>query len=341
MSMKQGLAFLVVISATFLAAVIFFMALGKPPLAMIGAMLQYSFGDAYSFSETLVKATPILFCAMATIIPARLGLISVGADGQLYMGALIAAGVMIVAHDAGLGWFLFPLVGVAALAGGAFWGIFPAYLKSRIGVHETISTLLLNYIAVLMVNYVVYGPWKDVSSLGWPATISFPAEAALPTLFGTRVNLGLFIAVSLAVLAHWYLSRSRAGVELRVLRENRALGAAIGLNYGRAALITMAIGGALAGLAGWGEASAVQGRLQPGLSLGYGLTGFLVGWLSGHNLVWAIVLSVLIGGLYSAGDALQDIAKVPAASAMVLQGFLFVVALSVSGWGKLRGAGHD
>src|SRR3546814_5938096 len=110
---------------------------------------------------------------------------------------------------------------------------------------------------------------------------------------------------------------------------------------GRAALMTMAIGGALAGLSGWGEASAVQGRLQPGLSLGYGLTGFLVGWLSGHNMLWAVVLSVLIGGLYSAGDALQDIAKVPAASALVLQGVLFVGVLSVSGWDRLRATGQD
>lgn len=340
MPTRQVFAALLVVVATFVAAIVFFLALSKPPLTMIGAMVQYSFGDAYSFSETLVKATPILFCAIATIIPARLGLISVGADGQLYMGALFAAGAMIVAHDAGLGWMLFPLVGMAALAGGALWGLVPAFLKARIGIHETISTLLLNYIAALVVNYVVYGPWKDAGSLGWPATISFPPEAAFPTLFGTRVNLGLVIAVIMAVLAHWYLSRSRMGVELRVLRENRALGTAIGLSYGRAAIITMAIGGALAGLSGWGEAAAVQGRLQPGLSLGYGLTGFLVGWLSGHNLLWAVVLSILIGGLYSAGDALQDIAKVPAASAMVLQGVLFVVALSVSGWNQLRAGRH-
>src|SRR3546814_2387180 len=146
---------------------------------------------------------------MATIIPARLGLISVGADGQLYMGALAATGMMLAAHDLGLGWLLFPLVGLAAIVGGAVWGIIPAYLKARIGVHETIATLLLNYIAALLVNFVVYGPWKDAGNLGWPATISFPPEAALPTLFGTRVNLGLVIAIAIAVLAHLYLSRSR------------------------------------------------------------------------------------------------------------------------------------
>lgn len=329
-----------VAAATFGTAVIFFLLLGKPPLAMIGSMIMYSFGDAYSLSETLVKATPILFCAMATIIPARLGLISVGADGQLYIGAMAAAGVMIAANDSGLGWALFPLVAVAALIGGSVWAVIPAFLKARIGVHETISTLLLNYIAILLINFVVYGPWKDAASLGWPATIPFPPEAALPTLFDTRVNLGLIIAVMLAVIAHWYLLRSRLGVELRVLRENRTLGAAIGLNYGRAALLTMAVGGALAGLSGWGEASAVQGRLQPGLSLGYGLTGFLVAWLSGHNLLWAIMLSILIGGLYSAGDALQDIAKVPAASALVLQGVLFVVALIVMSWSNRKAAHH-
>jgi ABC-type uncharacterized transport system permease subunit len=130
-------------------------------------------------------------------------------------------------------------------------------------------------------------------------------------------------------------------VALRVLRENRKVGDMVGLNYARNALVTMAIGGAIAGLAGICEASAIQGRLQPGLSLGYGLTGFLVAWLSGHNFLWAAPISVLIGGLIAAGDALQLFAKVPAASASILQGLLFATALAVAGaarrWGLRRG----
>jgi simple sugar transport system permease protein len=134
------------------------------------------------------------------------------------------------------------------------------------------------------------------------------------------------------VVGHVWLVRSRFGVALRVLRENRKVGDMVGLNYARNAVVAMAIGGGIAGLAGICEASAIQGRLQPGLSLGYGLTGFLVAWLSGHSFLWAAPLAVLIGGLIAAGDALQLYAKVPASSATILQGLLFATALAVTGF---------
>ncbi len=318
-------------------AAAFFLLIGKPPLQMLGTMVLYAFGDGYSLSETLVKATPILLCALAIIVPARLGLISVGADGQLYIGALAGTAVML-AGTAARGWWLLPAVLLGAMAGGALWGGVAGVLKARIGVNETISTLLLNYIGVLLVNHFVYGTWRDPANLGWPSTIPFPPEATVPSLFGTRVHAGFLIALVGVAAGHAWLVRSRFGVELRVLRENRKVGDMVGLDYARNAIVTMAIGGAIAGIAGICEASAIQGRLQPGLSLGYGLTGFLVAWLSGHSFVWAAPISVLIGGLIAAGDALQLYAKVPAASATVLQGLLFATALAVAGVARRQGA---
>jgi ABC-type uncharacterized transport system permease subunit len=312
-----------------LVAVAFFLAIGQPPVRMLGTMALYAFGDPYSFSETLVKATPILLCALAVIVPARLGLISVGADGQLYFGALVGTAVMLAGASAP-GWWLLPAVLLAAMAGGVAWGGVAGLLKAYIGVNETISTLLLNYIGLLLVNHFVYGSWRDPANLGWPSTIPFPPEATVPPLFGTRVHAGLLIALAAVVLGHVWLVRSRFGVALRVLRENRKVGDMVGLNYARNAIVTMAVGGAIAGLAGICEASAIQGRLQPGLSLGYGLTGFLVAWLSGHSFLWAAPIAVLVGGLIAAGDALQLFAKVPAASATILQGLLFATALAVA-----------
>jgi len=318
-------------------AAAFFLLIGKPPLQMLGTMVLYAFGDGYSLSETLVKATPILLCALAIIVPARLGLISVGADGQLYIGALAGTAVML-AGTAARGWWLLPAVLLGAMAGGALWGGVAGVLKARIGVNETISTLLLNYIGVLLVNHFVYGTWRDPANLGWPSTIPFPPEATVPSLFGTRVHAGFLIALVGVAAGHAWLVRSRFGVELRVLRENRKVGDMVGLDYARNAIVTMAIGGAIAGIAGICEASAIQGRLQPGLSLGYGLTGFLVAWLSGHSFLWAAPISVLIGGLIAAGDALQLYGKVPAASATVLQGLLFATALAVAGVARRQGA---
>jgi simple sugar transport system permease protein len=309
----------------------FFVLIGKPPLAMLVAMSRFAFGDGYSTSESLVKATPILLCALAIIVPARLGLLSVGADGQLYFGALVGTAVML-AGAATPGWWLLPAVLVAAALGGAAWGSVAGVLKAHVGVNETISTLLLNFIALLLVNHFVYGSWRDPANLGWPSTIPFPPQATVPALFGTRVHAGLVLALVAVVVGHVWLVRSRFGVALRVLRENRKVGDMVGLNYARNAVVAMAIGGGIAGLAGICEASAIQGRLQPGLSLGYGLTGFLVAWLSGHSFLWAAPLAVLIGGLIAAGDALQLYAKVPASSATILQGLLFATALAVTGF---------
>ena len=307
----------------------FFLVIGQPPLPMLGNMALYAFGDLYSLSETLVKATPILLCALAIIVPARLGLVSVGADGQLYFGALIGTAAMLAGAHAPGCWLL-PATLLAAAVGGAAWSAAAGVLKIRFGVHETISTLLLNFIGLLLVNHFVFGAWRDPANLGWPSTIAFPDQAKVASLFGTRVHAGLLLALAGAVLGHLWLVRSRKGIELDVLRENRKVGEMVGLSYSRNVLLTMAIGGAIAGFAGICEASAIQGRLQPGLSAGYGLTGFLVAWLSGHRFLWAVPISVLIGGLITAGDALQLFAKVPASSAIILQGLLFATALAIA-----------
>ncbi len=320
-----------------LTAAGFFIVIGKPPLATLADMVMFAVGDTYSLSETLVKMTPILLCALATLLPARLGLVSVGAEGQLFMGAIFGTAVMLVWRDVPLA-VLVPAMLAGGLAGGAVWGLVPGFLRGRLDINETITTLLLNYVAALLVNALVYGPWKDPGNLGWPATIAFP-PASLGALFGTRVHAGLVFALTIAVLLGFILAKSRWGLELAVLRGNAKVGRMIGLSFPRQAIVTMALGGAFAGLAGICETAAIQGRLQPGISVGYGLTGFLVAWLSGHSPFIAIPVSFLVGGLIAAGDSLQLFAKVPAASATILQGLLFATALAVGGvTGRLRRA---
>lgn len=313
----------------------FFVVIGQPPIATLLDLAIYAFGDGYSISESLVKATPILFCALAVILPARLGLISVGADGQLYAGALIGTAVVLAMPAAPLPLLMPAMLTGAALGGAALAGV-AGGLRARFGVNETISTLLLNYVAVLLVNFVVYGPWKDPANLGWPATIAFPDGATVPGLFGTRAHAGLILATALALLLHLAFSRGRMGLRLQILRLNERVGRMAGLSFARMALLTMTIGGAVAGLAGIIETSAIQGRLQPGISLGYGLTGFLVAWLSGQSFLLAVPLSILIGGLIAAGDTLQLFAKVPAASATILQGLLFAAMLAAAGLVRTR-----
>jgi general nucleoside transport system permease protein len=313
-----------------LVAMAFFLSIGKPPVSTLTDMVMFAVGDTYSLSETLVKTAPILLCALATIVPARLGLVSVGADGQLFVGAIFGTAVVLAFRSAPAA-ILLPAILLAGMIGGALWGYIPGLLRGRLNANETIITLLLNYVGALLVNALVFGPWKDPSNLGWPATVSFPPAATLPGLFGTRAHLGLVFGALAAIGFGILFTRSRWGRELAILKGNAKVGRMIGLSFPREAILVMSLGGALGGLAGICEVAAIQGRLQPGISVGYGLTGFLVAWLSGHNAFAAIVISFLIGGLAAAGDSLQLYAKVPAASATILQGLLFATALAVGG----------
>ena len=324
-------------AAFLIGASLFLVAIGRPPLLTLLQMVLYAFGDGYSLSESLVKATPILLCALAVILPARLGLITVGGEGQLYFGALTGTAVVISAPTAPM-IVLLPAMLLAGAIGGAFWSSIAGLLRARCNVNETISTLLMNYVAVLLVSYAVYGAWKDPTSLGWPATIPFPKAATVPSAFGTRAHAGLVVGIIAAAVLHVAVSYTRWGIELKVLAGNRKVAAMAGFNFIRQTILVMAIGGALAGFAGICETSAIQGRLQGGISAGYGLTGFLVAWLSGQHFLRAIPVAILIGGLIAAGDALQLYSKIPSASATILQGLLFVAALGASGLAGRRNA---
>lgn len=313
---------------------LFFVVIGKPPFEMFWSMLKYSMGDMFSLSETLSKMSPILFCALAVIVPARLGLISVGGQGQLYVGALTGTWMVLQFPDAGH--WLLPAILIAGALGGVLWGGLPGALKAWLGVHETISTLLLNYVGVLLVRHFVYGPWKDPSSDGWPATINFPPNAVLPKFEHTQIHLGLFIALVAAGVLHILLNKSRWGLSLKILRDNPTIAPLAGLQPARQVLLVMCLGGMLAGIGGIVEVSAIQGRLQPTISSGYGLAGFLVAWLSAQKPLRAVVIAFLFGALLAAADALQMFAQVPAASAVVLEAVIFLTALVTAQWSVIR-----
>ncbi len=309
---------------------VFFALLGKPPFVMVSNLVIYAVGDTYSISQTFAKTTPILLCALAAAVPGRLGLISVGAEGQLYAGAIAGTGAVLLA-PALPAVLLVPFMLASAALGGAAYGCVPGLLRARLQINETITTLVLNYVSVLLVNALVFGPWKDPESQGWPATAFFPQEAILPSLPGTRIHLGLLLAIVFAIGLHAFFTRGPSSQKIRILAGNRKVGEMFGLNFGFWVVAMMSLGGAIAGIAGIAEVSAIQGRLQPNISLGYGLTGFLVAWLSRHQPLVIVPVAFLVGGLVAASDALQLFAKVPASSAVILQGLLFATALAVPG----------
>ena len=319
----------------------FFYVNGYAPMSIFAQIVQGAFGNALSINTTLTKTIPILLCAMATALPARMGLISLGAEGQLYFGALAGTAVVLRMLEAPAVELL-PAALALSLLGGALWGALPGLLRARLGVNETIVTILMNYLGIQLVEYAVYGPWKDAGNLGWPATVAFPAAARFPQLAAGALssNWALVLALLLALTLHLLLEHSRWGTALALLRSNPRVARMSGLSYTGHAVAVMALAGALAGLAGYVQTANVQAHLQPDISSGYGYVGFLVAWLAGQNLLRIVPLALVMGGLLSAADALQLFAQLPFANTVVLQALLFISVLAVGAVHARRSSGR-
>jgi general nucleoside transport system permease protein len=292
-------------------------------------LIKGAFGDGYAVSETLVKATPTLWCALAVAIPAQLGLISIGAEGQMYAGAIIGGAIAVFVPNLP-GWAMIPAILVGGAAGGGAWGAAAGWLKARFGMTEVVVTMLQNFIAINILEYLIHGPWMAPNSGNWPQSTEFPAAAVLPPIIsGFRTHVGLFGAVGAALVLWFVARRTRWGLAVRVLTGNPRVAAQAGLNRTAYIVGVMALGGALAGLGGICEASGIQNRLESAFLQGYGLSGFLVSALAGHNFLLIVPLSVVMGAILTSADTLQLTAGLPASSSMILQGVLFA---SVVGW---------
>lgn len=303
------------------------LAAGKNPLQAYADILSSTLTNRYGLSEVLVKMIPLLFASLAVALPARIWLINVGGEGQLYIGALVAtAGAL--ALGAWPRWALLPLLMVFAFAGGGLWAAFAGFIRARGWASETISTLLLNYVGVLLVSFFVYGPMKDPQSANYPQTAQLADGAIFPSFFNTRVHLGIVVAVLALLVYTLVLSRTRWGLEIRAIGGNAEAARRTGIPVERYIIVLLLIGGGLAGLAGLGEVSAIQGRLRPSLSPGYGYTGFLISWMAGGN-PWGIVAgSFLLAIITTGGDILQMTQRIPGSVVNILMALMLFVVLA-------------
>jgi len=317
--------------ATALASLAIFavllLAAGKDPLRAYRDTLVYVFGNAFGFSELLVRMTPLLLTAVAVALPARLGLINVGGEGQLYMGAWLAtAGALGFPNLPA--WLLLPLMTVLGFAGGAIWALLPGVLRAIKLINETISTLLLNYVAPLIVSFFIFGPWRSAESASYPQSPAFSDAARLPSLAGTRIHLGLLYGLACLALYAFVINRTRWGLEMRAIGGNPEASLRLGVPVSGYIIVAMGVAGGIAGAAGMAEASAIQGRLVAGLSPGYGFMGFLVAWLAGGRAVGILVMAFLFAVISSVGDILQITQGVPYAVVNVLMAVILFIVLS-------------
>ena len=299
---------------------------GKDPLRAYRDTLIYVFGNTYGFSELLVRMAPLLLTSVAVALPSRLGLINVGGEGQLYMGAWLATAGALGFSDLPA-WQLLPLMTAMGFAGGALWALLPGILRAAKVVNETISTLLLNYVAPLIVSFFIFGPWRSAESSAYPQSPAFVAAARLPSLGDTRIHLGLLYGIVCLALYGLALSRTRWGLEVRAIGGNPEASLRLGIPVRTYMIAAMAVAGGIAGMAGMAEVSAIQGRLVGELSPGYGYVGFLVSWLAGGSALGILLMAFLFAVVSSIGDILQITQGVPYAVVNVLMAVILFIVL--------------
>ena len=336
---SRSTAFLVPIASVVLAllagAVLLALA-GANPWVTYKAMALGAFGGKYNISETMVKAIPLMLCGLGVSVAFRMLFWNIGAEGQLAVGGIAASGVALFWADRIPTPLLLPTMVVAGFLGGALWGLIPALLKAYVRVNEIIITLMMNYIAILLVEHLFYGPWKDPHGYGFPGTAQFPEAAWLPRLPGTRLHLGLALAVVAALFIWVVLRRTKWGYEIRVIGENPRAANYAGINIVRNIILVMVLSGGLAGLAGMSEVAGISHRLQKGLSVGYGYTAIIVAWLGKLNPWGVLVVAILLAGLLVGGDQIQITMQLPAAVALVLQGAILFFVLGGDLFTKYR-----
>ncbi|MBK1663910.1 ABC transporter permease [Rhodospirillum rubrum] len=302
---------LAAVAAALILCALLVAASGAPVLKAFATLFEGGFGSRFAIGETLTRATPLILTGLAAAVAFRAKLWNIGAEGQLYLGALaaVALGSGPLALPA---WALLPVVMLgAALAGGlALLG--PALLKTRFGVDEVVTTLLLNFIVLLFVSMMLEGPMKDPMAMGWPQSAAMLPEAELPRLVArSRVHAGLLIAVALAGLVWVLKSRTIWGFEMRALGANPRAAAFAGVPVGKVVLRVALLSGGLAGLAGACEVAGRAGYLTLDLSPGYGYSGIVIAMLAQLNPLGVIAAAVMVAGVFVGADAMSRAVGVP------------------------------
>jgi len=323
-----------------LAAVVVALLAGAVILSMVGSdpwkayahIAEASFGSIGVFSDTLVKATPLILVGLACSIAFRMKLWNIGAEGQFFLGAWGASAIVLlpVLPDDAPAWEFILLMIIAGMTCGAIWGVIPGYLKAKFRVNEVISTLMMNYIAIAWNNFFIFAVWSES---GFQMSKMFPRNAWLPRLTdlavsfpifrGLTVHMGLIFGIIAAVIVWFIIYRSEWGYEIRLIGDNPKAAEYSGISITTNTVLVMLVSGALAGLAGMSEISGVVHRLQGSISPGYGFTGIIVAWLAKLNPFVVILVSILFGALILAGREIQ-----PSGVPKLIQGIILVCLIS-------------
>jgi simple sugar transport system permease protein len=300
---------------------------GVNPLDLYAYMYQGAFGTFFSWQNTLTRAAPLILTALCTALPAQLGMVVIGGEGALVMGGLCAtaAGLAIVTAPPLMVQIVMVVAGMAA---GGLWIAFAGALRHYRGVNETISTLLLNYIAIAIMNHLVEGAMRDPASLNKPSSYSIGDQNMIGLIPGLGVHWGIVFGIVAAIVAYILVFHTVFGFSARIAGGNLRAANVVGLPVGKLVLAMCFLAGSCAGLAGMIEIAAVQERANANMAAGYGYTGILVAFLARQNPLAIIPVAILMGGIGASGGLLQRRLGLPDASVLVLQGMIFIAVLA-------------
>jgi simple sugar transport system permease protein len=318
---------LVAIGSTLVLFGLFCAWVGVSPAGVLASIYKAGFGSWYSWQNSLVRAAPLMLCGLATALPARAGIITVGNEGAFVTGGLAAtaAGLATASGPAWIG--LLRMMAAGAAAGG-LWIAIAAGLQHFRGVNAVISSLLLNYIGIALLLQLVEGPMRDPGSLNFPATYPLPEAHQLGRIPGSRIHYGLVFGVIACLIAWFLLERTVWGMKVKTVGGNVRAAKLVGLPLGRIVLIASFLGGACAGLAGMVEVAAIHGRASQAISAGYGYVGILVAFLSRQSPLRILVVSVLLGAILASGGILQRDHDLPDSTIAVFEGIAFLMILA-------------
>lgn len=325
LQVRAALAFVLVVVALALLIAL----AGANPIDALAALFRGAFGERYVLAETLVTATPLALVALGVMPALRSGLFTIGSQGQLVAGAALSTAV-IHANAGASAPVLLTMGCLSGVAGGLVYALLPALLRAYLHVNEILSTLLLNYIAGYALLWALKGPLGSSMQTATPRSDALPDNALIGNLLdGTRLHVGVFAVLVLAV-AIWFWTRTRSGLVYSLFASRPHLAARLGLSTPRAVVTTMLFSGAAAGFAGWIQVAGVAHTLYPSVDGGLGFSGILVAVLGGLNPLGIVTAAILFGALSTGAQGMQIGTSVPAAIAIVAQGFvLLAVTLAV------------
>lgn len=319
---------LLAIVLTILSGIIIFSVLDKDPWLSLYTFFIQPLTTGFGFTELIVKATPLILIGAGLSIGFKANVWNIGAEGQFTMGAIAGGGTaLFLSNQESL--LVLPAVLVMGIIGGAVWGMIPAFLKTKYNANEILTSLMLSYVALLMLSYLVHGPWRDPGGYNFPESEIFSDSAMLPVLLqGTRLNLGTIFALLSVLITYLLLSRTVLGYQFKVAGLAPLAARYAGFNRSKLIWLSMIISGGLAGLAGIAEVSGTIGQLLPSVSPGYGFTAIIVAFLGRLSPIGVLFAGLILALTYIGGENAQIEIGLPAAVTGLFQGIILFYLLA-------------